>query len=106
MNTKDNLLEIITEHSASSRIEEETDLIHEVYVNDLVDDVIGKFKLLPIHNVSNFDFEEFAKTILKYDYNELLSGKVAVCKKGENSTIVAFNTKEECYNWVIQNHCC
>lgn len=63
-------------------------------------------KLLPIQNVSNFNFEDFAKAILRYDYNELISGKVAVCEKDSNSTIVCYDTKEECYNWVLQNYCC
>ncbi len=51
-----------------------------------------------------FNYEDFAKAILKYEYSELLSGKVAICKKGENSIIVEYDTKDECYDWVIQKY--
>ena len=37
---KDEILELITAHTISIRIEEGNDLIHEIYVNDFVDDLL------------------------------------------------------------------
>ena len=106
MNTRDEVKGMIANNAASWKTEEITDDMADIYVDDFLNELIGKFKLLPIQNVSNFNFEDFAKAILRYDYNELISGKVAVCEKGSNSTIVCYETKEECYNWVLQNYCC
>ena len=37
---RDEILEMIVKHIISSRIEEGTDLIYEVYVNDFVDELV------------------------------------------------------------------
>lgn len=51
MNTRDELKEMIVNNAASWRKEENTDDMAEIYVDDFINELLGKFKLLPIHNV-------------------------------------------------------
>ena len=43
---RDEILELITTHTISSRIEEGTDLIHEIYVNDFVDNLLEAIQVI------------------------------------------------------------
>ena len=43
---RDEILEMIVKHTVSSRIEEGTDLIHEVYVNDFVDELLEAINVI------------------------------------------------------------
>ncbi len=53
MNTRDELKEMIVNNAASWRKEENTDDMAEIYVDDFLNELLGKFKLLPIQNASN-----------------------------------------------------
>ena len=102
------IIEILEKHQEWRRdqnVPPKTEMQSPIEIGTAIDYAISELKKLRLGNVSNFNFEDFAKAILRYDYNELISGKVAVCKKDSNSIIVCYDTKEECYNWVLQNYC-
>ncbi len=102
MKIKEEIKELLIENSDSWQKPGVNNITENINLDDFVDDLIDKYKVLPIPS-NQFDYEIFANIILKYDYNELLSGKCSVCEKGGNSTIVSFDTKAECFDWVIQN---
>ena len=111
MTPKDMLIDNKNEKVASTEERMIWKILGEYGVNPMAqpncaDEIIELVNKLFIQRVSNFNFEDFAKAILSYDYNKLISGKVAVCEKDSNSIIVSYDTKEECYNWVLQNYCC
>ena len=51
MKTRDELKEMLINNAASWG-DKEGDEMAEIYVNDFLDELLGKFKLLPIQNVS------------------------------------------------------
>ena len=60
---KDEILEMICKHTVSSRVEEGTDLIHEVYVNDFVDELLKAINFtdssLQLKEKEETNFEEY-----------------------------------------------
>ena len=51
MNTRDELKEMIVSHAASWKNEEGKDDMADIYVDDFLNELLSKFKLLPIQNV-------------------------------------------------------
>jgi hypothetical protein len=101
------IIEILEKHQAWRRdqnVPPKTEMQSPIEIGTAIDYALSELKKLRLGSISNFNFEDFAKAILRYDYNELISGKVAVCEKDSNSIIVCYDTKEECYNWVLQNY--
>ena len=60
---KDEILEMICKHTVSSRVEEGTDLIHEVYVNDFVDELLKAINFtdssLPFKEKETLSFDKW-----------------------------------------------
>jgi len=72
MNTRDELKEMIVNNAASWRKEENTDDMAEIYVDDFLNELLGKFKLLPIDNVSQrSELLAFAKEMQNIGFNEM-----------------------------------
>lgn len=70
---RDEILEMIVKHTVSSRIEQGTDLIHEVYVNDFVDELIEAINVI---HCCKSDSEQLRDEYLQPQLNKYKNIKV------------------------------